>query len=146
MSTPASLSLPPIYQGTTWNAELERATVPYKVREECGQLVNACSGAPVPDSDITYEDYTGCTAVAEFLRDCGSGDVVLVMTTDDGQIELDGAWMRFKLTDEETAELSYGDQPPAWTQCMVRVTVTRPNGEKEPQYELPVELRPWSTP
>lgn len=143
MTTPAQLTLPPIYIGVTYSAPLERATVPYAVREECGRLVKACSGEPVPDSDITDEDYTGCSAMAEFLRDGDPEAVLLLLSSAAGGIELDGKTLRLKMTADETGALPYGDTPPAWNQCLVRITVTRPSGEKEPQYELPVVLLPW---
>lgn len=142
MTKPAKLSLPPIYKGATYDAPLKRFTVPYAVRWDCERLVNACTGAIVPDSDKTPEDYTGCTAIAQFLRDGNPEDVILELTSSDG-IELDGDTLWLRRTDEQTAEMEIGDTPPAWSECVVRITVFRPNGDAEPQYELPVVLLPW---
>lgn len=143
MTTPARLSLPPIYQGTSYNAPLIRSTVAYAVRWECGRLVDACTGAPVPDADIIPEDYTGCSAVAQFLRGSTPEDVIFELTSADDEIELDGDTLTLVMTDDYTAALELGDLPPAWSECLVRITVTRPGGEVEPQYELPVVLLPW---
>ena len=94
MTTPACLNYP-IYQGATFREELERVTVPYSVRQECGgRLVDACTGASVPDADITREDYTGCTARMQLRRDIDDPEVLLELSTANGGIELDGAWLR----------------------------------------------------
>lgn len=75
MTKPANLELQ-IYQGATFRAPLERVTVPYPVREECGELVKACSGEPVPDADKTSEDYTGCTARMQLRREIDDPEVL----------------------------------------------------------------------
>lgn len=142
MTPPASLTAS-IYQGTTFDFPLERVTYPYPVRWECGRLVKKCSGAIAPDADATREDYTGCTAIAQFLRDGNPQDVIFTLTTEDGGIVLNGAWLWLKMTKAQTLALQHGDAAPAWTQCVARVTVFRPTGEAEPQYELPVLLFPW---
>jgi len=142
MIPPASLTAT-IYQGTTFDVLLERVTYPYPVRLDCGRLVKVCSGALAPASDATREDYTGCTAIAEFLRDGNPLDVIFTLKTEDGGILLDGAWLRLKMTKAQTLALQHGEVAPAWTQCVARVTVFRPTGEAEPQYELPVLLFPW---
>lgn len=77
MTTPACLDYT-IYQGATFRAPLERVTVPYPVREECGQLVKACSGEPVPDTDKVPEDYTGCTARMQLRREIDDPEVLQV--------------------------------------------------------------------
>ncbi|SOE37545.1 hypothetical protein [Delftia acidovorans] len=144
MTTPARLQLT-IYQGATFREALERLTVPYPVRWDCGQLVDACSGARVPDADITLEDYTGCTARVQLRRDIDDTQVLLELTTENGGIELDGAWLRLVMTAAQTAALEFGDAPPAWTSCIGQVEVVRPSGDVERQYELAFELRQEAT-
>lgn len=100
----------------------------------------------MPDSDIIPEDYTGCSAVAQFLRGSTPEDVIFELTSADDEIELDGDTLTLVMTDDYTAALALGDVPPAWSECLVRITVTRPGGEVEPQYELPVVLLPWREP
>lgn len=144
MTTPACLSFP-IYQGATFREELERVTVPYAVRQECGRLVDACTGAAVPDADITREDYTGCTARVQLRREIDDPEILLELSTASGGIELDGAWLRLLMTAEQTAAFVYGDMPPGWTSCVGQVEVTRPNGDVERQYELRFGLHPEGT-
>ena len=144
MTTPASLTLT-IYQGATFREELERLTVPYEVREDCGRLVSACSGASVPDADKTPEDYTGCTARVQLRRKVDDPEVLAELTTENGGIELDGAWLRLLMTPQQTAALVYGRTLPGWTSCIGQVEVTRPGGEVERQYELSFVLMPEGT-
>lgn len=144
MTTPARLQLT-IYQGATFREALERLTVPYPVRWDCGQLVGACSGARVPDADITREDYTGCMARVQLRRDIDDTQVLIELTTENGGIELDGAWLRLVMTAAQTAALEFGDAPPAWTSCIGQVEVVRPSGDVERQYELGFELRQEAT-
>ena len=144
MTTPACLSFS-IYQGATFREELERVTVPYVVREECGRLMDACTGAAVPDADITREDYTGCMARVQLRRDIDDTQVLIELTTENGGIELDGAWLRLVMTAAQTAALEFGDAPPAWTSCIGQVEVVRPSGDVERQYELAFELRQEAT-
>ena len=144
MTKPARLTLN-IYQGATFREELERLTVPYEVREGCGRLVNVCSGMPVPDSDITPEDYTGCTARVQLRRELDDAEVLIELSTENGGIELDGAWLRLLMTPSQTAAFVYGDMSPGWTSCVGQVEVTRPSGEVERQYELSFVLMPEST-
>ena len=144
MTTPACLDFT-IYQGATFRAPLERVTVPYPVREECGQLVKACSGEPVPDSDKVPEDYTGCTARMQLRREIDDPEVLLELSTATGGIELDGAWLRLLMTAEQTAAFVYGPIAPGWTSCIGQIEVTRPSGDVERQYELRFALYPEST-
>ncbi len=145
MTTPACLHFP-IYQGTTFREELERVTVPYAVRQECGgRLVHACTGATVPDADITREDYTGCSARMQLRREIDDPVVLLELSTANGGIELEGAWLRLLMTAEQTAAFIYGDMPLGWSSCMGQVEVTRTDGSVERQYELNFLLHPEST-
>lgn len=144
MTTPACLDFT-IYQGATFRAPLERVTVPYPVREECGQLVKACSGDPVPDADKVPEDYTGCTARMQLRREIDDPEVLLELSTANGGIELDGAWLRLLMTAEQTAAFVYGPIAPGWTSCIGQIEITRPNGDVERQYELRFALYPEST-
>lgn len=144
MTTPACLNFT-IYQGATFRAPLERVTVPYPVREECGQLVKACSGDPVPDTDKVPEDYTGCTARMQLRREIDDPEVLLELSTANGGIELDGAWLRLLMTAEQTAAFVYGPVAPGWTCCIGQIEITRPSGDVERQYELRFALYPEST-
>ena len=144
MTTPASLDYP-IYQGATFREPLKRVTVPYPVREECGQLVKACSGEPVPDTDKVPEDYTGCTARMQLRREIDDPEVLLELSTANGGVELDGAWLRLLMTAEQTAAFVYGPIAPGWTSCIGQIEITRPNGDVERQYELRFALYPEST-
>ena len=144
MTTPACLDYP-IYQGATFREPLKRVTVPYPVREECGQLVKACSGEPVPDAAKVPEDYTGCMARMQLRREIDDPEVLLELSTANGGIELDGAWLRLLMTAEQTAAFVYGPVAPGWTSCIGQIEVTRPSGDVERQYELRFALYPEST-
>ncbi len=144
MTTPACLDYP-IYQGATFREPLKRVTVPYPVREECGQLVKACSGEPVPDADKVPEDYTGCTARMQLRREIDDPEVLLELSTTNGGIELDGAWLRLLMTADQTAAFVYGYPPTGWTSCIGQIEITRPSGDVERQYELRFDLYPEGT-
>ena len=145
MTKPAKLNFT-IYQGATFREELERVTVPYSVRQECGgRLVDACTGASVPDADITREDYTGCTARMQLRRDIDDPEVLLELSTANGGIELNGAWLRLLMTAEQTGAFAYGDMAPGWSSCIGQIEVTRPSGDVERQYELRFALYPEGT-
>ena len=72
--------------------------------------------------------------------------VIFELSSADDEIILDGDTLTLVMDAAYTAALELGDTPPAWSECVVRITVTRPSGVVEPQYELAVALRPWSEP
>lgn len=143
MSIPARLTFH-ILQGATFAEALERVTYPYPVRLECGRLVKD-DGSAAPATDATPEDYTGCTARVQLRRDIDSQDVIAELTTENGGIVLDGAWLRLNLTAIQTATFAYGSSAPAWEACIGHVEVTRLSGEVERQYELTFVLHPEGT-
>lgn len=144
MTTPACIELT-IYQGATFREAFHRFSVAYPVREACGTVVKTCSGEPVPDADKVPEDYTGCTARVQLRRKVDDPEVLAELTTENGGIELDGAWLRLLMTAEQTAALVYGRTLPGWVSCIGQVEVTRPGGEVERQYELGFVLMPEGT-
>lgn len=144
MTTPACLDFT-IYQGATFRTALERYSVAYPVREECDGVVKACSGEPVPDADKVPEDYTGCTARMQLRREIDDPEVLLELSTANGGIELDGAWLRLLMTAEQTAAFVYGPIAPSWNSCIGQIEITRPSGDVERQYELRFALYPEST-
>lgn len=108
-------------------------------------MVRSCNGAPAPDADRTPEDYTGCVARMQLRRDIDSEAVILELTTENSGIVLDGAWLRLKLTPEQTSAFVFGDIEPAWRNAVGHVEVVRPTGEVERQYELTFDLSQEST-
>lgn len=144
MTTPACLDFT-IYQGATFRTALERYSVAYPVREECDGVVKACSGEPVPDADKVPEDYTGCMARMQLRREIDDPEVLLELSTANGGIELDGAWLRLLMTAEQTAAFVYGAVAPGWTSCIGQIEITRPSGDVERQYELRFALYPEGT-
>lgn len=137
--TPSTLTIE-IHQGGSLIEDFERAFYPYEVVWDCGRWVKKCTGRPAPDADRVLEDYTGCSAVAVMVPKIGSGDEIFTLSTDDGTLVLDGAWMRFRLTPAQTAAFEYGDTLPAWQTCESYVYVTRPDGTIEPQYFVTYNL------
>jgi len=131
--TPTPIEIP-IYQGATLVEDFERQFFPYEVEWDCDRWVKVCNRQPAPDTDMELENYAGCEAVAVLVRDIGSTDVITTLSTANGGIVLDGAWMRFRMSAAATAALQYGLSAPAWTSCVAYVYVTRPDGTVEPQY------------
>lgn len=138
MTKPVSLCLP-IYQGATFDEQLERKTYPYAVREEFGQIVRADTGMPAPDSDATDEDYTGCSARMQLRSDIDSDVVIDERSSANGGIVLDGAALSIRWSATETAALQ------GWDRAIGHVEVTRPGGQVERQYEITFTLSPEST-
>ncbi len=95
--TPTTIEIP-IYQGATLVEDFERKYFPYEVAWSCGRWVKACNRQPAPDSDIELENYTGCEAVAVLVPEIGSTDEMTTLSTANGGIVLDGAWMRFRMS------------------------------------------------
>ncbi|KQO38091.1 hypothetical protein ASF19_20160 [Acidovorax sp. Leaf84] len=141
--TPSCLAVT-IIQGATLDEAWERKFYPYAVEWSCGQLVKKGSGEPAPNSDATPEDYTGCTAEAQ-LRHPDTGAVLTTLSTANGGIVLDGAFLRLAMAYADTAALAYGETAPAWNTCKAHVEVTRPDGTRERQYEVTFTLNPEAT-
>lgn len=129
-----------ILRGASVVEDFERRFYPYEVISDCGKWVNACTGQEAPDSDAVLEDYTGCSAIGVLVPEVGSTDQLLVLSTDNNRIILDGAWMRFRMSKPETLALQYGDVLPAWQKGVAFIFVTRPSGVVEPQYFLSASL------
>ncbi|MBO9679574.1 MAG: hypothetical protein J7556_15130 [Acidovorax sp.] len=144
MTKPVSLCLP-IYQGATFDEQLERTTYPYAVREEFGQIVRADTGIPAPDSDATPEDYTGCSARMQLRPEIDSDVVIDERSTANGGIVLDGAKLSIRWSALETSAMVYGEQPSGWTRAIGQVEVTRPGGQVERQYEIAFTLHQEGT-
>lgn len=144
MSKPAKLKFT-IYQGATFSEKWQRLLCDYAVELRNGQLVNSATGAPVPDADLTPDDYTGCTARMQARADVDSPFILFELTTENGGITLgpDG-WMQTDRSAIETAAMKYGDvADPAngiWSDSMGQVEVVRPGGIVERQYEITYTL------
>lgn len=138
--TPTSIAIK-IHRGATLVADFERKFYPYEVEWSCERYVKVCSGQPAPDTDAVLEDYTGCSAIAVMVPEVGSTQAIEVLSTSNGRLILDGAYMRFRMSRDETSALNYGDIAPAWTSCVAYVYVTRPDGTVEPQYFVTFSLQ-----
>lgn len=139
--TPSTLTIE-IHQGASLIEDFERAFYPYEVVWDCGQWLKKCTGLPAPDADRVLEDYTDCSAVAVMVPDIGApeDDEIFTLSTDDGTLVLDEAWMRIRLSPAQTAAFAYGDTLPAWKTCKAYVYVTRADGTIEPQYLVTFNL------
>ena len=133
MTTPAQLHFN-IYQGATFRETRERELVPYPVRMECGRLVKEECGTPVPDSDITPEDYTDCTARMLIWYQTGKTTTQSERTVANGGLALSGKEMAFQWTAVESAAMT------RWDKAFGIVEVTRPSGAVERQYEVTLSL------
>ena len=128
MTTPAKLKFT-IYQGATFREYVDRQTIPYEVvADGCGKLTNACTGAPVPPTDITDEDYTGCHARMQLREDIDSPVVLLECTDLNGRLILSGKRLTFFISDTDASALTVDS-------CIGHVEVIRPSGDVERQYE-----------
>lgn len=135
-----------IVQGETFRVFWDRETIPYPVDWECGRWVKRGCGTPVPDADITAEDYTGCEGVLQARTSPESSTVLFELTTaNDGGMVLDGKRMSLYMPDTQTSAFQPGRILPAWTTCIGYVDVIRSNGDVEPQYEILFTLKPWGS-
>ncbi|MEQ6437228.1 hypothetical protein V8Z74_19675 [Comamonas sp. w2-DMI] len=147
MSAPARLSYT-IYQGATFRRGFRWCSVPYPTRVVNGKLVNAETGLPVPDSDLTPVDLTGCKARMQLRAEVLAPDVLLELTTENGRIDLgagDG-WIYFPLDDTTTGAIPYGDQPPVtWSEAISQLEVVHANGDVSRPVEISWRVDPEST-
>lgn len=108
-------------------------------------MVRADTGAPVPDSDLTPIDLTGCSARMQLRSEVLAADVLLELTTANGRIDLsvgDG-WVHFKLSDEETSNIPFGDSPPAtWQSAIGQLDIEFPNGDVLRAAEISCSVSP----
>ncbi|WP_172642960.1 hypothetical protein [Delftia sp. Cs1-4] len=81
----------------------------------------------------------------QLQREIDDPEVLLELSTANGGIELDGAWLRLLMTAEQTAAFVYGPIAPGWTSCIGQIEVTCPSGDVERQYELYFALYPEGT-
>ena len=130
MSTPVKHSIT-IIQGTTQRVPLVRQYVEYAVKSmDCGGgYVDACTGAPVPPSDLRDEDYTGCTARMQLREDIDSSEVLWEMTTDNGRIELNGNTLTMVFLPDDSAQFAFAS-------AVGHIEIVRPGGSIERQYEI----------
>ncbi|MDR2330537.1 MAG: hypothetical protein LBE58_13105 [Comamonas sp.] len=93
-------------------------------------------------------DLTGCTARTQLRSDVLAPDVLLELTTEDGRIDLslgDGL-VAFHLDAATTADLPYGDSPPArWSTAVGQLEVVHPNGDVTRVAEISWSLNPEGT-
>ncbi len=138
MTTPAKLKFT-IYQGATFSERWQRLLCEYEVEERNGILVNKATGAPVPDADLTPEDYTGCTARLQARPEIASPYVLFELTTENGGISLDADGnVQIDQSAAQTALMKYGLDPANgfWTDCIGQMEIVRPGGEVDRQYEI----------
>jgi len=147
MTAPAHLCYT-IYQGATFRRGFQWCTAPYPTRIVNGELVNAQTGKPVPPSDLTPVDLTGCMARMQLRADVLAPDVLLELTTQNGRIDLSGGGGRiaFILDAATTADLPYGQNPPAaWCTAVGQLEILHPNGDVSRVAEISWNLNPEGT-
>jgi hypothetical protein len=122
-----------IQQGATFRRGFRWCSVPYPTRMHNGKLVHADTCLPVPDADLVPVDLTGCEARMQLRADVLAPDVLLELTSANGQLDLrDGAngWVRFVLTAADTEAIPYGTNPPArWCEAVGQLEIVHPNGD-----------------
>jgi|GEM_PF-843120 len=147
MTAPAHLCYT-IYQGATFRRGFQWCTAHYPTRIVNGELVNAQTGRPVPKTDLTPVDLTGCKARLQLRDDVLSPDVLLEMTTENGRIDLSSGDGRvvFLLDAATTAGLPYGQNPPtAWCSAVGQLEILHPNGDVSRVAEISWSLSPEGT-
>lgn len=146
MAKPAKLKFT-IYQGATFSKRWDRLLCAYAVENRNGVLVNAITGAPVPDADLIPDDYTGCTARMQLRDEVLSSSVLLEMTTANGGITLGNGWVQLDQSDEQTTAMLYGDDAAngKWSRAIGQLEIERTNGTVERQYEITFVLSPEGT-
>ncbi len=147
MTAPAHLCYT-IYQGATFRRGFQWCTAPYPTQIVNGELVNAQTGRPVPKTDLTPVDLTGCTARMQLRADVLAPDVLLELNTQDGRIELSTGDrnISFLLDAETTASLPYGESPPSrWRTAVGQLEVVHPNGDVSRVAEITWFLDPEGT-
>ena len=128
-----------ILQGTTQRVPFVRRYVDYAIQgDECSGYTKVCDGSPVPPEDFRDEDYTGCTARMQLRSDIDSEDVLWEMSTDAGNIELDGNTLTLVFAPDESSAFD-------WENAVGQIEVTRANGDVERQYEIKFKLDREST-
>lgn len=145
MSAPAPLQFT-IYQGATFSERWRRMLVPYPVYERCGKLYSCETKLPVPDDDLTPDDFTGCTAVLQVFSRSDSSVVFELSTTNLG-ITLNAGglgWVQADISDEDTDAFVYSAYPAggAWDSAVGQMMVTRPGGQVDPLFMIDFALRP----
>lgn len=147
MTKPANLAFT-IYQGATFRRGFRWCSCPYATKVVNGVLVNAATGARVPDSDLAPVDLTGCTARMQLRSDVLAPDVLLDLSTANGRIGLaegDG-WIRFVLDAATTSGLPFGDRPPlAWSTAIGQLEVEHPSGDVSRPVQVQWVLDPEGT-
>lgn len=136
-----------IYQGATFRGGNAYFTVPYKVREENGVIVNDETGIEVPLADYVPRDFTGCEARMQLRPEVGSAIVLAEFTTANGLIEFDGNWVNFPLSDEYTAALKYGENPNKgeWIKAIGHLEIVNPDGTVDRLAEITWRLNEEGT-
>ena len=128
-----------ILQGTTQRVPFVRRYVDYAIQgDECSGYTKVCDGTPVPPADFRDEDYTGCGARMQLRESIDSDEVLWEMSTDAGNIELDGNTLTLVFEPVDSSAF-------AWEEAMGQIEVVRPNGEVERQYEIKFKVSREST-
>lgn len=119
-----------IQQGADYNPpDLIRQFYLRQVRRSACGFIDVCSGKAVKDSDLSSEDYTGCTAVMKLRQRDASGVLLLELSTSTGEIELEGNTIRRHIGAAVTSLFPVG---PVFGQ----IDITRQNGQIERQYVI----------
>lgn len=127
--TPVKLKQP-LYQGTTQRIPLVRRYLPFgAIGNECDGYRDACTDAPVQDTDYTDEDYTGCTARMQLREEVDYPTVLLELTTENGGIELAGNELTLVFQPGDTAGKNFES-------AIGHVEVIRADGSVERHYEI----------
>lgn len=147
MTDPAQLCYT-IYQGATFRRRFRWCTAPYPTKILNGKLVNAKTCLPVPPTDLTPVDLTGCTGRMQLRADVLAPDVLLDLSTENGRIDfsLGDGHIAFFLDAATTAGLPYGEAPPArWRTAVGQLEVVHPNGDVSRVAEFSWSLSPEGT-
>lgn len=151
MQSPAPLDFL-MLQGATFSARWRSMTCPYPTKLECGVLVHKYTGAPVPDTDLSPEDFTGCTARMQARTTVDSPYVLFEWTTENLGFTLNAGglgWIQADMSAADTAAQKYGLVPdPAsgiWNNAIGQVEIVRPGGRVDRPYVLSFYLDPEGT-
>lgn len=138
-----------VYQGATFSKGWQRLLCDYEVEVRGDRLVNKLTKAAVPDTDLTPDDYTGCTARMQARAEVNSPFVLFELSTENGGITLDAdGWVHLEQTDAMTAAMKYGIDASKgeWETAIGQIEVLRPGGgPRERQYVVTFTLDPEST-
>lgn len=136
-----------IIQGATFRGGNGYFTVPYRVREENGEVVNDQTGELVPVADFEPRKFTGCRARMQLRPEVESSVILDEWTTENGKIVFDGHMVNFPLTAEQTAAMKYGERAARgeWSTAIGHLEIINPDDTVDRIAEITWVLDPEGT-